>query len=102
MSVWIEIKSDKDLPPEGKYYLCRHNRGTWNDGSDPENVNCVVLKLVKGITSEERGKLPYSDRSRIYKSEDQHGNNLKAYSWSQFGPDDFFGQEITHWTEIPK
>ena len=45
---WINTK-DK-LPEEGKYVLARHNRGTWNDSDDQENVNCVVVKLVKGLS----------------------------------------------------
>ncbi len=115
---WINTKDQ--LPEEGKYVLTRHNRGTWIDSTDQENVNCVVLKLVKGISLEERekmknGQIPdfdtppswclsegftISKRSNIYRAEDQHGNNLVPYNWQQFGPDSFFGQTITHWTNI--
>ncbi|CAB5226512.1 Domain of unknown function DUF551 [uncultured Caudovirales phage] len=119
---WINVK-DK-LPEEGKYVLARHNRGTWNDETDQANVNCVVVKFVKGISVEERklmkeGKLPSSkktlgsynkeldkiiysdiDRWKIYKKEDQDGNNLMPYYWDTFGPDSFFGQTITHWMPI--
>ena len=116
---WISTKDQ--LPPEGKYVLARHNRGTWHDKSDQENVNCVVVKLVKGISLADRkkmlngelddptiisptvsGKVWKSPRSTLYYPEDEHGNNRKPYYWSQFGPDDFFGQSITHWMEIPK
>lgn len=119
---WISIK-DK-LPEEGKYVLARHNRGTWHDSTDQDNVNCVVVKLVKGISMEERklmedGKLPNpkeisvhydgswnkpiytsSERCKIYKGEDEHGNNQVPYNWQMFGPDSFFGQTITHWMPI--
>lgn len=67
---WINTKNR--LPEEGKYVIARHNRGTWKDGTDQENVNCVVVKLVKGISLE----------------------------WKQFGPDSFSGQTITHWMPI--
>jgi len=106
---WISTK-DK-LPEEGKYVLARHNRGTWNDSDDQENVNCVVVKLVKGLSKKDRqlmkeGKLPdttiytESERYNIYKSEDEDGNNLVPYKWEMFGPDSFFGQTITHWMPI--
>jgi hypothetical protein len=119
---WISTK-DK-LPKEGKYVLARHNRGTWNDSTDQANVNCVVVKLVRGISMEERklmeeGKLPSrkeggvhydgdwdkpiytsNERWKIYKGEDEHGNNLVPYKWEEFGPDSFFGQTITHWMPI--
>ena len=114
------ISTEDKLPKAGKYVLARHNRGTWNDKDDQENVNCVVVKLVKGITEAMRikmkqGMLPdyevngifsghtiKSRRSQIYGPEDEHGNNKKPYYWTQFGPDSFFGQSITHWMHIPK
>jgi len=114
---WISTK--EELPEEGKYVLARHNRGTWIDPSDQDNVNCVVVKLVKGITEDDRelmrqgemdnpessgwclsGGTTYTKRSQIYRGEDEHGNNLVPYNWEQFGPDSFFGQSITHWTPI--
>jgi hypothetical protein len=119
---WISTK-DK-LPEEGKYVLARHNRGTWHDSDDQANVNCVVVKLVKGLSEIDRqlmkgGKLPStkeggihydgswdkpihteSERYNIYKSEDEYGNNLTPYNWQSFGADSFFGQTITHWTPI--
>jgi hypothetical protein len=118
---WISTK-DK-LPEEGKYVLARHNRGTWNDRDDQENVNCVVVKLKKGISKEERelmksGKLESKTikiidcgglwggtsrsvpRHNITRAEDEEGNNLVPYNWSSFGVDSFFGQTITHWMPI--
>ena len=101
---WISTK-DK-LPEEGKYVLARHNRGTWNDITDQDNVNCVVVKLVRGISINERekmkkGELPQTlERSKVYKSEDEHGNNQVPYNWQMFGLDSFFGQTITHWMPI--
>lgn len=97
---WISTK-DK-LPEEGKYVLARHNRGTWVDEDDPENVNCVVVKLRRGISIIERTALPDNDeRKKCYTSDDEYGNNLVPYSFHQFGPDHYFGQQITHWMPIP-
>ena len=76
---WIKTK-DK-LPPMGKYVLARHNRGTWHDNTDQENVNCVVVKRVKAKVD---------------------GWNCVKYKWEAFGPDTFFGHNITHWLPIPK
>lgn len=118
MSEWISTK-DK-LPPEGKYVIAKHNRGTWIDKQDQENVNTVIVKLVRGISMDEREKMKSGDipetteqtwclsdgikntkRSSIYMPEDEQGNNLVPYYWKEFGSDSFFGQTITHWTPIP-
>ena len=116
--MWIATKDE--LPPEGKYVLGRYNGGNWIDRLDQENVNCVVVKLEKGISIEERekmisGELPdplsepmwclssgftRSKRSNIYQASDQHGNNAVPYNWKTFGRSSFFGQEITHWQPI--
>ncbi len=81
----------------GKWVLGRHNRGTWIDSDDPENVNCVVVKLKKGISQRERNGLSDDDsRKRLFTS----GNNLVPYSFHTFGPDNFFGQTITLWQPI--
>jgi hypothetical protein len=121
---WISTKDY--LPEEGKYVFAKHNIGTWRDSTDQENVNCVVVKLVRGISMAERklmedGKLPSekvggihfdgsfdkpihssTDRWRVYRSEDEQGNNLTPYEWKTFGATSFFGQDISHWMPIPK
>lgn len=97
------IKTSERLPKEGKYVIARHNRNTWHDSTDQKNVNCVVVKLIKGITEEERALLPDTDdRKRRYTKADISGNNLVPYHWEQFGPDSFFGQNIDEWIEIPE
>ena len=118
---WIKINSEKDLPEEGKYVLVKHTRGTWHDGRDQENVNCVVAILEKGLSENDRQKMkdgtlpdeqtrPPEDhgsyklsglRSDTYRSCDEHGNNQVPYYWDTFGPDSFFGQDISHWMPIP-
>ena len=105
---WISTK--ERLPEEGKYVLGRHNMGTWIDDDDQENVNCVVVRLAKGISKKERelmkeGKLKAAlyqgmKRHSVYIGADEHGNNHVPYNWETFGPDSFFGQEITHWIPI--
>ena len=101
---WIKIIGEDTLPPEGRYVLARHNRGTWRDSSDQDNVNCVVVKLRKGISMKERevkGKIwPNDPRFKEFQFGDEHGNNLTSYQWGTFGLDSFFGQTITHWTKI--
>ncbi len=95
------VSTADDLPTEGKYVLARHNLGTLIDREDLKNVNCVVVKLVKGISKAERELLPDDDsRKTRYTSADEHGNNLVPYYWTTFGPDSFFGQTITHWMPI--
>ena len=114
---WISTK--ERLPEEGKYVLARHNRGTWHDSTDQENVNCVVVKLVKGISLKEREAMKGKDkdiqlsppedhgfytitglRSDTYMFGDEEGNNTVPYAWNMFGSDSFFGQAITHWIPI--
>lgn len=100
--MWHTIKTEDDLPPVGKYVIARHNRDTWQDSSDQTNVNCVVVKLRRGISLKEREKLAEDNpRKKEFYSSDQHGNNLKPYYWDAFGPSSFFGHEITEWMFIP-
>lgn len=104
------ISTERQLPEENKYVLARHNRGTWHDSDDQRNVNCVVVKLVRGISKEERAVMKLDktickdynvERWKITKSEDEDGNNEKPYCWNTFGSTSLFGQEITHWLAIP-
>lgn len=94
------ISTNEQLPPAGKYVFARHKRATWIDRDDQENVNVVVVKRVEGISLAEREKIN-DERAKIYRSEDESHNNRKPYNWQAFGPDSFFGQEITHWMAIP-
>ncbi len=75
------IRCVDELPPLGKYVLCIHTMGTWIDRGDPERVNCVVAKRMKELSF-------------------GHGNNLLPFRWAPFGPDSFFGQDISHWCWI--
>ena len=97
--MWISTK--EQLPEEGKFVLARHDLKQWIDSKDPENVNCVVVKLRKGISKSEREKLSDDDpRKNIWKGEDEYGNNKVPYLWAIFGADIFHGHRITHWQPI--
>ncbi len=74
------IKTSNELPPLDKWVLGRHNRGTWVDRDDQENVNCVVVK-------------------RVY---DRYTNDDFDYSYDEFGPDHFSADEIYCWQLIEK
>ena len=95
------IKCEDELPPEGEYVLGRHNRSTWHDSTDQKNVNCVVVKIAKGLSVKDRQKIKDDLRFNLYFPEDEWGNNRKPYYWEEFGPDNFFGQEIYKWMPIP-
>jgi len=97
---WISVKDG--VPKAGKYVFAKHNRGTWIDEDDQENVNCVVVKLVKGISEKERSAMADCERKICYHAEDEHGNNLVPYYWDSFGSDSFFGQSIYCWMPIPE
>ena len=115
------ISTEDRLPKEGKYVLARHNKTNWKDHTDQNNVNCVVVKLVRGISKEQRGMMksgeiidpeieminPNKDyeyvtfkRSDIIFPEDEYGNNEKPYKWEAFGSSGYNGQEITNWATI--
>lgn len=96
---WFKVE-DK-LPANRKYVLVKTINQGWFDGDDQIGVEYTVAKFVKGITEQERESLPDSDdRKRCFKSGDVFGNNLVPYYWDTFGPDDIFGQCVTHWSEI--
>lgn len=90
---WVSVKDR--LPEDGQRVLIRHTRGTWI-AHDPETVNYVVAKFVRGKTAEECKKLG------VYTFADVHGNNLVPYRWDCFGPDSFFGQDVDYWMPLPK
>ena len=97
---WIDIK-DK-LPPENRYVIAKHNRDSWFDRDDQDNVNTVIVKMIRGVSIEEREQMNGSEESKVFSSADEDGNNLKPYCFDTFGCDSFFGQSITHWMLIPK
>ena len=62
-----------------------------------------VATFTKGISLEEREQLSDNNpRKQTIYPEDEHGNNLKPYRWRITGPCEDFGQNVTHWTPLPK
>jgi len=101
MNIWN--KTSDILPPEGKYVIVRYNGGNWIDNNDPKNVNCVIARLIKGISMKEREQLSDTDeRKRKYIKGDEHSNNIVNYAWQTFGILSFFGQEVSEWAYIPE
>jgi hypothetical protein len=95
--------SDKILPIENTYVLVRYERDNWGDSHDQEGCKYKVAKFEKGISTEERALMSDSDpRKRTYTGKDQHGSNQKPYQWSEFGPNNFFGQDVKYWAYIPR
>jgi len=96
-------KPDVELPPEGKYVLVRHGQGNWHDETDQDNVNCVIAKMIHGISLEARASLLEGDHRKItHKAQDEGWNNEKDYAWFTFGALVFFGQDIVCWCHIPE
>ena len=117
---WISVLDE--LPEEGKYVIIHLNKTNWHDSSDPENVYFRIAKLCKGLSKSDRskmksGELPdgecigytypndvmtkhISKRSDTYKFGDEEANNLRPYSWKEFGINSYFGQEVDFWMPI--
>ena len=114
------------LPDDGAYVLIYLTKSNWSDYDDEDGKRYWrVAKFTRGISEEERhqmrnGNIPdeivigyscptppgklvkhESKRSSIYESCDVHGNNLVPYSWKEFGPSNYFGQEVDIWAPLP-
>lgn len=119
---WIKVIDQ--LPPEGRWVLAHVARDNWRDEEDPDGVYYKVVRLHKGISQAERaemkaGRLPdpeeigltfcdnkhqihYAKRSDVHRSCDECYNNLLPYNWEEFGPGQYFGQEIDFWMPLPR
>lgn len=106
----MELKyiSKGQMPPSNKYVLIYLPRSPWFDSHDKYGVHWKVAKCVYGITMEERKVLLSSDRFSDYDRglrfypEDEHANNKTPYYFREFGPSQWFGQEVDVWCELPK
>jgi len=68
-----------EIPPLNKYVIIEHNRGSWHDKDDQENVNKVIAKYTKrGI-----------------------GKNGLVYYFKPFGPDEFREESVVFWWDLP-
>jgi hypothetical protein len=107
MNDWIKV-TDR-LPEEGKSVL------GWVKG------RTHPVRLKKGLSKKTRqamldGDIPMeynecfmghggvlkSKRTSIFSFYDEEGNNKRAYGWDGEGPFQFFGQDVTHWMELPE
>ena len=111
MGKWISTQDR--LPQEGKYVLAKHNRGTWHDSDDQQNVNCVVVKLQKRSNLYYKGadeELPPGCEyvhSQLIDGGKTHVDVFRVkgsecYIWETFGASSFGDKEITHWMTIPE
>ena len=91
------IPCSVDLPNEGEWVLAKINDG------QPEGPHRDVVRIMKGITEEEREQLRQAGdrRALVYCPGDEDGNNLVPYSWKTFGPAQYFGQEVIEWMPLP-
>ena len=91
------IPCSVDLPNEGEWVLAKINDG------QPESPHRDVVRILKGITEEEREQLRQAGdrRAIVYYPCDEHDNNLVPYSWKTFGPAHYFGQEVIEWMPLP-
>lgn len=81
MSEWIDCAVE--LPPPNRYVVGFYNGGNWRDSDDQCNVNSVVVKRV------------------MVEPGQYCPNNKRDFRYKTFGPHNFFGQDISHWTPLP-
>jgi hypothetical protein len=103
----IKVVEKDNLPEENEYVLIYVRNSTWLDDSDIDNKRFwKVARFICGISQEERKILALSGnpedelRSRTYKTQDEHGNNLVPYYWKEFGIGGYFGQEAKYWVPL--
>jgi hypothetical protein len=91
------------LPKNGEYVLAHFPSQPWHSADAKNNEHkWVVVKFVRGISIEERNKLPKtSERKNIFRVEDENGNNFVPYYWDIFGQGGFSGQEASCWCHLP-
>jgi hypothetical protein len=89
-------------PNNNQYVLVHLIKDNWGDDDDPDgNRYFKVVKFIRGISTEERDKLLDSDQRKVtYRSGDEGGNNKVPYTWNEFGPGSYFGQEVDYWMEL--
>lgn len=95
-------KSVAENPPrDGQYVLVKLDKDNWDDRGN-DDVYFKVVKFVRGMSIAERAALPDTDwRKTSWGSADEEGNNLRPYCWDTFGPSCYFGQEVTHYWDLP-
>lgn len=100
----MEVISVTEKLPENKQYVLAYAFDRpWSDRSAKKYEHLwVVVKFYRGLSIQDRKiLLDENERKLIFRTEDEHDNNEKPYCWNPFGPGVFFGQEISHWCELP-
>ena len=93
--------ANNDFPADNTYVLIHLTKDNWRDSDDPDGVYYKVAKFVRGLSQEGRSKLLDTDeRKRTYVFGDEHDNNSVPYAWQDFGPGNYFGQEVDKWMYI--
>lgn len=88
-------------PRDGQYVLVKLLKDNWI-ADDKGDHYFKVVQFVRGLSLAEREALPDTDRAKYsFCSADVHGNNLRPYCWDTFGPSCYFGQEATHYWDLP-
>ena len=97
------ISVDKRLPKNNTFVLVHLTKDNWFDSDDPQGGRYwVVAKFRRGLTQQDRGKLPDGDpKKEAYGSSDEWCNNERGFDWKPFGRGNFFGQEVDYWCELP-
>jgi len=95
---WVSVEDA--LPENGQAVIVRYARDNWHSehivagGETRKHWRWQAAMFVRGRTAAEAKAV------NRYRSEDEHGNNLRPYCWREFGPGTLFGQDVTHWAAI--
>jgi hypothetical protein len=95
------IETKEALPKNDTYVLAYFPNAPWiSEGTELHKWK--VVRFIKGLSLEDRTKLPNSDkRKRTYMPEDEQNNNRVPYMWQEFGPGSYYGQAASHWCNLP-
>lgn len=85
------------LPPNNTFVLVHYCGGNWKDKDDQEGSEWTLKKFCRGISKEERSKLPECKRKHTWKPTDEGFNNERPYQWGNL-----FGQDVDYWCHLPQ
>lgn len=101
MSEWI--KCSDQLPPDNTYVLVHYAGKNYRDSHHQFGCECRVMKFVRGLSVEQRKKLPKNHHDKnAYSFADEWGNNKNAYAWEEFGPSKYYSQDVDYWMPLPE
>ena len=94
--------SKGELPEHGQWVLGWLPTQPWGDSTDPTGVRFwKVLRFEKGLSQADRDAMHVNDpRKILWKREDEHANNKRSFSWHEFGPGGYFGQDVKAWVSL--